>query len=483
MSIKGTAIKLAPITVFLAIILLVAFLFIIPKIKEANFSGFLKEVQEGYELNSSTISVMARYEGYEKNLVDFNGNKKIHPGSNFKLFTAAASLNYLGPNFTFKTKLYEFDDQGKNSILLVGGGDPSFQQKSFEQFIEKLKVGPKITGDLYYDDTYFEGEKFGPDWSMNWKDEYFAVPITGLQINNNLLEIRGGEIASTGKFGIETWPIENYGKILDLMTYYQSGEDLNVPLTASTDDSGVIIIRGDTLKDLPFKTSTTVKDPSLMTALVLKQELLKADLINDDVKVLKYNEEIDPSKLNLIYEHSSPKLSELVLQMLKFSKNNYAETMVRTLGREVGDDGTQAAGVEILYDFFDEIGIDPYEIVAFDGSGLSPSTRATSNSFLVLFDYVNEQIWRDVFWNSLPESEKDGTLKHRFEEAGLKHQVIGKTGTHEFASSLSGKILRPESMDIIFSVHIYNHPYSTEDSVANVRPLIDQIVALIDKQF
>lgn len=465
------------------LMLFLAFFLLIPLIKKWNLVNYLNKIQQSQSLSTATISVLAKYEDSADYLIDYNGSAKIHPGSNFKLFTASAALSYLGPDFNFKTALYKFADGSKTHLLLVGGGDPSLSQKDITDIVGKIAKTEKISGDIYYDESYFKGEKFGPDWKEDWKELYLAVPITGLQINDNLLNIRGGELTSTGKFGIETWPIESYAKIVDEMDYVENGEDLEIPVTATMDRDEVIHLQGDTMKNLPFSTSTTVKDPSLMTARVLKQELLKADLLGSNSKILRISPEKYPSNLELIYQHESAPLSEIIFQMLKFSKNNYAETLVRTLGREIAGNGTQAEGVKILKGFFKEIGIPENHIDCLDGSGLSPSTRATSDSILALFDYVNKQSWQELFWDSLPESKKDGTLKHRFDNVKLEHQVIAKTGTHEFASSLSGKILRPESRNILFSIHVFNHPFSTEESVTSVRPLVDQIVADLDKQF
>ncbi|MBI5753647.1 D-alanyl-D-alanine carboxypeptidase [Candidatus Peregrinibacteria bacterium] len=208
-----------------------------------------------------------------------------------------------------------------------------------------------------------------------------------------------------------------------------------------------------------------------------------AGLVVESVKVLPFNGDL--TKQKFLYEYKSKPLKDIVFQMLKFSKNNYAETLVRTLGHEVGTGGSQADGVSVLNDFFAEIGLDEGEVSAFDGSGLSPSTRVTGEAILKLFDFVDQQSWKDIFWNSLPESQKDGTLKYRFDTAGLKHQVLGKTGTHEFSSSLSGKILKDVDggKNILFSIHVYNHPFTTEESVVRVRPIIDKIVALLDQQF
>jgi PBP4 family serine-type D-alanyl-D-alanine carboxypeptidase len=386
----------------------------------------------------------------------------------------------LKPDFTFATKLFE---TASGDLVLVGSGDPSLRQKDFEGFVAAVKSRGRISDDFYYDDSIFIGEKFGPGWGQDWKDQYFAVPITGLQINDNLFDIVGRKNEKTGKFEITTAPLENYAPLIDKRNSLDDPNKLEKPITAVMNENGSVMLRGDTLPELPFRTSSTVKDPSLMTALTLKQELVKAGLMKQSAKVLPWKRGTEYGAL--LYEHRSKPLKDLVFDMLKFSKNNYAETLVRTLGKEKGGEGSQKKGVEILREFFDEIGIPEYEMTALDGSGLSPETRVTGHAILLLFDYVNTQPWAQIFWQALPESQVDGTLKYRFENTGLKHTVIGKTGTHGGASSLSGKILRQASggKNILFSVHIFNHPFSTEESIFYIVPIIDKIIALLDKQF
>lgn len=478
MSISAAAQRKLFLASFVFLIGLISFLFIIPFLKERNFYRFLNRIQRSQDFVASELVVAARYEGDDDLVADFNSLKRIHPGSNFKLFTAAAALKYLKPDFRFSTKLFKSGDD----LIFVGGGDPSLQHKDFAEFVEAVKKSGKIRGNIYYDDSYFEGERYGPSWGHDWFDQYFAVPITGLQINNNLLEIRGLENERTKKFEITTRPLENYQPIIDRFIYFDDPEKLKREVSATLDENGNVVLRGDSMPHLPFSTSATIKDPSRFAAQVLKQELLKAGLISPAAQVLPFT---GKNQGQLLWTHPSAPLKDLVYQMLKFSKNNYAETLVRTLGREIHDVGSQAEGVDILNEFFEEIGIPEAEISAVDGSGLSPLTRVSADAILRLFIYINQQDWKDIFWNALPESQVDGTLKNRFENAGLKHTVIAKTGTHEFSSSLSGKILREDEgrKNILFSIHVYSHQFSTEESVARVIPVIDKIVALLDKQF
>ncbi|MEK7523781.1 MAG: D-alanyl-D-alanine carboxypeptidase/D-alanyl-D-alanine-endopeptidase [Patescibacteria group bacterium] len=460
-----------------AISLALGLFVVMPLIRQRNFYKFLDRTAQSEKLKGATLALDAKYEGDKNSIISYNAKSLIHPGSNFKLFTAAASLAKLGPEYRFITQVISLP-QSKD-LLLLGGGDPSLKQKDLALLAESLKQYNTVWDDLYYDDRFFEGEKFGPGWDEKWRDEYFAVPITGLQINDNLLQIHGGKNVETEIFGIDTTPLEHYSPLISELSYYQNPNDMKTGITAVMDAAGRVTLKGDTMENLPFRTSAVMRDPSRMAALVLKQELIKNGLMKASAGVL-HSQGTPMSKPLTV--HTSAPLKDLVFEMLKFSKNNYAETLVRTLGKAVKDEGSQKMGVEVLNDFFREVGIPQDEIAAFDGSGLAPSTRASSHAIIMLFNYVDDQNWKDLFWNALPESQVDGTLKYRFENAGLKHTVIGKTGTHEFASSLSGKILRP-GKNLLFSVHIFNHPFSTESSVLYIRPIIDRIIALLDQQF
>lgn len=448
-----------------------------PTIKVWNFVRFLKKMEK-IHLPGAMFTVGARYENEKENFLEFQSSRRIHPGSNFKLFTAAASFAYLKPNFTFATRLFRWTSpDGKNHLLLVGSGDPSLHKDDVAEFASAAKTAGNIFDDLAFDDSVFEGERLGPSWGHDWKNQYFAVPITGLQINDNLLAIR----KISGR--IITDPIENYEPLADNIIYHKKEPKYELtPVAAEMNDAGEVTVKGETVATDDFSTSSTIQDPSSFTAKVFQQEFIKAGVLAKKARLIKSNLRDLEKKhnLTLLHEHRSKPLRKIIQQMLTMSKNNYAESLVRTLGRELRETGSQKKGVEVLEKFFTEAGIEG--VSAFDGSGLAPATRASSNAILQLFAYIKQQSWAEEFWEALPESRVDGTLKLRFSEAGLKHPVIAKTGTHEFASSLSGKIVR-DGKNILFSIHTFNHSYPTDEVAENIHPLIDRIVALLDQQF
>lgn len=460
--------------------ILLGIVVVIPFIKYWNFLGYLHHLQRSEALRGATIVVGAQYEGTKNDLVAFNIHKLIHPGSNFKLFTTATSMALLGREWRFATRLWKFSDrEGKVHLLLEGGGDPTLRKGDFTELVRAVQKEGWVEGDLFYSDRIFEGERFGPGWDIALRDQYFSVPITGLFLEDNLLSIRGGWNEEE-EFEQTTFPLEGYESIRDERTFKERGEELEEEVTAVMERDGTVVLQGDTMEGLPFRTSAVVPDPSHMAALVLKQELNTVGLIAKEAHVVSFRR---ARRGTLISEHLSQPLSDIIVDMLTFSRNHYAEALVRTLGRVQDDKGSQEQGVKVLREFTEDIGIPPEEFIAFDGSGLSPMTRVSASAILTLFDWIEGQPWKKDFWNALPESQVDGTLKYRFSRAGLKNPVIAKTGTHEFSSSLSGKIVREEKRNILFSIHIFHHPFSTEESIEKILPTIDRIVALLDQQF
>ncbi len=456
---------------------------ILPNIRLASIKNQIEHIQNIPGFEGSTVVVDARYEGSEESRVSIQSDIPIHPGSNYKLLTAAASLHYLTPDFTFKTNFFTFEHNGKRHLLIEGGGDPTFHREDIQAIAKILrKKYIRITGNLYYDNSYFQGEKYGPDWKAEWKDIYFGAPISALQIDDNLLYIKGKGSTAKKNLVTSTAALENYPSILDKRVVVTTPAPHKV--TAKMDITGVIILEGETSGDEEFSTATNLQNPNQITAEVFKQELSKNGVISVKSQVIMIANLI-PRK-TLVYQYTSAPLGEIVRRMLTFSKNNYGETLIRTLGEEINknskDPNSQTKGVELLKSFMQtEVNISHGDFAGFDGSGMSPSSRITGRGIIQLFEYVNKQPWKDIYWAALPTSNNEGTLHYRFVGAELKHQIIAKTGTHEFASSLSGKIPR-EHDTILFSIHIFNHHIANEFVGSNVQPIIDMIVKMLDER-
>ena len=98
---------------------------------------------------------------------------KLIPASVTKLFTTAAALHYLGPNYTYNTILYRrgeitMDGALSGDLILRGTGDPTLSDRFstsaanlFRDMADAVKnMGiTAINGDIICDDSYFDALK------------------------------------------------------------------------------------------------------------------------------------------------------------------------------------------------------------------------------------------------------------------------------------------------------------------------------------
>ena len=139
-----------------------------------------------------------------------DADKLFTPASNTKLFTTAAAMALIGPDYTFHTTVETngtLDTHGRltGDLVLVGRGDPNLSGRELpyalhterndhpirvlEQLADTLaQKGVKyVDGDIVADDSYFAFERYGEGWTQDdlvWAD---GAPVSALTINDNVI--------------------------------------------------------------------------------------------------------------------------------------------------------------------------------------------------------------------------------------------------------------------------------------------------------
>ena len=135
----------------------------------------------------------------------------------------------------------------------------------------------------------------------------------------------------------------------------------------------------------------------------------------------------------------SARLAAIVRTMNRESDNFVAEMVLKALGAEIGAGGTTAAGAAAVRAALAEQQIPLGGARLADGSGLSRLDRLSAASLVAILRGADaDGSIRDAFLSSLAVAGVSGTLERRLDRRPTYGQVIGKTGTTRFASSLSG---------------------------------------------
>jgi D-alanyl-D-alanine carboxypeptidase/D-alanyl-D-alanine-endopeptidase (penicillin-binding protein 4) len=434
--------------------------------------------------------------------------KNFVPASNLKLFTSAAALDLLGPNFRYETSLYARGtirgDTLIGDLIVKGSGDPSIggrftggdRTRTFRQWADSLRAHGihRITGHIIGDDRIFDQETLGTGWSWDDLTYYYAAPVSGLSYNENCIDvfIRSQQI---GQRATVSWRPYN--------TDYVSIQNntVTIPREASLDegyhrrmDSNQIRLYSRVPAGRIDTESLTIHNATRYFTHVFRETLHRSGLqvdgraldIDDTSDSLTY---ADDRNLRRLATYRSPPLHELVQVLNKKSQNLYADHLFKTLGvharlpSNAGDRGTFAAGEGAVKMFLADVGIDTARVQLADGSGLSRQNLvtplATTRLLSALWHHPVRQTTK-AFTESLPLGGVDGTLEFRFVQSPARGNVRAKTGYLSNVRSLSGFVTTRDGTPLAFSIFCNNYTVDTDrvDHVQNT-----MVSRLTDLQF
>ena len=117
--------------------------------------------------------------------------------SNAKLFTTAAALHHLGPDYEFKTSVITNgpieDGVLRGDLVIVGGGDPCISGRLYGGDVMHVpdaiadavsEFGIRaIAGDLVMDDRLFDRKLRPENWPAGESLWWYAAPVSALSFN------------------------------------------------------------------------------------------------------------------------------------------------------------------------------------------------------------------------------------------------------------------------------------------------------------
>lgn len=337
--------------------------------------------------------------GSQKVLCARAPNRPRSLASNTKLFTTAAALSELGPDYRIPTRLYADGQVDRNGVLhgslyLRGGGDPALGSPAFygrylgglgtNLFALRAQVRAagieRIDGRLYADDTVFDRLRGVAD--SGYGTSIYIGPLSGLAFNSGYRDSRGSGFAG---------------------------------------------------------------DPAKVAAASLGRALRGAGIALRAGVALRPT----PPGAQLLGTVRSPTIESLAEATNVPSNNFYAEMLVKLLGAEVGAGGTTAAGTAVVERFARSIGT---SVQAVDGSGLTRGNRARPWDVVRLLGSMHRSDAADEFIQGLALSGREGTVDDRMDGTPAEARCRTKTGTLTGVSALSGYCFNRSGRVVVFSI-------------------------------
>jgi D-alanyl-D-alanine carboxypeptidase/D-alanyl-D-alanine-endopeptidase (penicillin-binding protein 4) len=317
--------------------------------------------------------------------------------SNMKLFTTAAALSKLGPEYRIPTKVFRdgpVDAKGvlHGSLYLQGGGDPALGTPAFYNayfgglgtnifaLTPQIKAAgiKSITGRLYADDTVFDRRRGVAD--SGYATSPYIGPLSGLAFNS-------GFAGATSTSGFSSDPAKlAVGKLARSLR-------------------GVV----------PPQVALRPTPPNAERVALVR----------------------------------SPTLDRLVNLTDVYSNNYFAEMLIKLLGARFGGAGTTAAGANVVEAFARSHGS---TLNAVDGSGLTRSNRSSPRETIDLLLGMQEDPAGEEFIQDLALTGQEGTVASRTEGTAAYGRCRTKTGTISGVSNLSGYCFNRSGRVMVFSI-------------------------------
>lgn len=430
---------------------------------------------------STRVGVVVRNLKTGATVFEQNGGEMLKPASVLKLFTTAAALLRLGPDFHFETALYRVNDE----LWVIGGGDPGLAD---ERLLEKYKRprdaviqdwirAIKAAGDsapiraIVVDDSIFDREFRHPSWPADQNVRWYQAPVGGLNFNDNCLD--SAVAVEKGRLMLSLTPALPASMIENRLSMGKQ----HTAIVKRDPGSDVFVFSGAVAKAGGFE-SVAVNEPTIFFASAFAEALRGAGVaLSPELRLLR--QQIRPALLEgrrPLHVHKTS-LLDCVWRANTFSQNLFAEALLKSVaaygpgGRREPAPGSFAAGTRAVADALARAGVDLKGGTLVDGSGLSHDNRVSAAQIVRLLQVMHGEAVGRAFRDSLAEPGSDGTLKRRYGDAAFKGALRAKTGTIQGVSGLAGYVTRPDGTEFAFAV-LANGP-----AAADIPPQVARALA------
>ena len=429
----------------------------------------IDELLENPNISDALVSLHIVRVADDKVLYAKNEDELRVPASTIKLFTTAAALDALGPDYRFTTEIYAPRPQEgiiQGNLHLKGYGDPWLVPERFWYFANRLKYAgvTQVDGDIVVDDSYFGGPAIAAGQEQDTSSSAYMAPAGALSVGFNAVLVHVLPTTPGQPAQIAVEPESQYAIVEGTVTTSERTRTRIDVEVIERDGQSVVQVEGYILQtDKPRGYWRRIQHPGIHSGEVFKQMLEDAGIkVTGKVRkgqVTQPTESTSDSNQEAMVSMTSPRLADLIEKINKYSNNFMSSQVARALGAKVeGAPGTWSKGEKAIQDFLTQkVKIQGPAPVIKNASGLHDVNRVTARHVTQLLSYMAHQPQHRVeYLNSMAVAGGTGTLQSRMHENQANQIVRAKTGTLSIASALSGYVTTASGELLAFSM-LVNH--------------------------
>ncbi len=407
-------------------------------IQSKVFAGAIDKTISASGINKDSVSVSVKDVTTGKTVYKLNDKKSSMPASTLKLVTLSASLDTLGKDYKYSTKLYK---NTNNELFLVLSADPFLSSSDLKYLIKTAKdkniISPK---NIYIDDYIFDNKEWGEGWQ--WDDDLNPLmpKFSSYNLDKNLLDII---ISPTTKDAPANIYVTKFYPVT-FMNLITTGSKNDIKISRNNHISPDIINAEGTIKE-QTKKQIPINHPKRYFILRLEEAIRdqKMDYYGNFTQ-----KKLPKSNVYLVAQVDRP-IEDVIEPVLTNSSNFVAETVFKTAGAKfTNNTGSLEHSLQMLRAYFDKLKLDYSDIKIVDGSGVSKNNIVTSD---FMSEFLVKRADDTDFIKSLPTSG-EGTLSNRM--LYFKDNLHAKTGTLSDVSCIAGYITSRSGKTYAFDIMI-----------------------------
>lgn len=420
---------------------------------------------------------------YQRNI-----HQTLIPASNMKLFSDAAALLALGPDYRFQTKLSTDAtslQQGilNGSLYLYLPGDPSFTHAHLDILFDQLKAWgvTQIQGNVIIVSDHQSLTPYAPGVVPKDLTYSYGAPTAPLMIDENRVTVTVNPAYRAGQPAVVEYSAPDKTFKLDSQVK-TAAERCGVGIKTTMDNR--LVVRGCmNVGQGAIQARIPIINPMAYAQSLIQNRLSTMHIrLNGEVLAGK----LPPKGTLLLATHSSKSIKELMADTLKPSDNLYANSLFLHAAQVIngGQPVDWAAAQMVIKKYLQQqTNIDLASAILIDGSGLSRQDLITAEQTVGLLRYLHDHFPLTFeYIAALPIAGQDGTLMKRFRKPNQRGFLRAKTGSMTGIMSLSGYLYTANAHTLAFAIYINTRPGTKPAVSGRYRGMVDSLCDFLLQQ-